>query len=40
LPPSTVKVSDDTVIVGAQTEEGKPPMAMKMDINVKSARTN
>ncbi|MGE8186521.1 translocation/assembly module TamB domain-containing protein [Pseudomonas sp. NPDC086278] len=34
LPPSTVKVSDDTVIVGAQTEEGKPPMAMKMDIDV------
>ncbi|CRM33227.1 translocation/assembly module TamB domain-containing protein [Pseudomonas sp. 52 E 6] len=34
LPPSTVKVSDDTVIVGSQTEEGKPPMAMAMDINV------
>ena len=34
LPPSTVKVSDDTIIVGAQTEEGKPPMAMKMDIDV------
>ena len=34
LPPSTVKVSDDTVIVGAQTEEGKPPMAMAMDIDV------
>ncbi|PKH13465.1 hypothetical protein BI292_21225 [Pseudomonas sp. 43NM1] len=34
LPPSTVKVSDDTVIVGAQTEEGKPPVAMKMDIDV------
>ena len=34
LPPSTVKVSDDTVIVGQQTEEGKPPLAMKMDINV------
>ncbi len=34
LPPSTVKVSDDTVIVGQQTEEGKPPMAMKMDIDV------
>ncbi|PTT67481.1 hypothetical protein DBR26_15275, partial [Pseudomonas sp. HMWF007] len=34
LPPSTVKVSDDTIIVGAQTEEGKPPMAMRMDIDV------
>ncbi len=34
LPPSTVKVSGDTVIVGHQTEEGKPPMAMAMDIDV------
>ncbi|WP_085579731.1 MULTISPECIES: translocation/assembly module TamB domain-containing protein [unclassified Pseudomonas] len=34
LPPSTVKVSDDTVIVGQQTEEGKTPLAMKMDIDV------
>jgi translocation and assembly module TamB len=34
LPPSTVKVSDDTVIVGAQTEAGRPPMAIAMDINV------
>ncbi|QJI29696.1 translocation/assembly module TamB [Pseudomonas sp. ADAK18] len=34
LPPSTVKVSDDTVILGSQTEEGKPPMAMAMDIDV------
>ncbi len=34
LPPSTVKVSDDTVIVCSQTEEGKPPMAMAMDIDV------
>ncbi len=34
LPPSTVKVSDDTVIVGQQTAEGKPPMAMAMDIDV------
>jgi len=34
LPPSTVKVSDDTVIVGNQTEQGKPPMAMAMDIDV------
>ena len=34
LPASTVKVSDDTVIVGQQTEQGKPPMAMGMDIDV------
>ncbi|QBF26170.1 translocation/assembly module TamB [Pseudomonas tructae] len=34
LPPSTVKVSDDTVILGQQTEEGKPAMAMAMDIDV------
>ncbi|WP_460415594.1 translocation/assembly module TamB domain-containing protein [Pseudomonas sp. microsymbiont 2] len=34
LPPSTVKVSDDTVIVGHQTEEGKTPMAVAMDIDV------
>ncbi|WP_449439733.1 translocation/assembly module TamB domain-containing protein [Pseudomonas migulae] len=34
LPPSTVKVSDDTVIIGQQTEEGTPPLAMKMDIDV------
>ncbi|QXI40622.1 translocation/assembly module TamB domain-containing protein [Pseudomonas xantholysinigenes] len=34
LPPSTVKVSDDTVIVGRQTEAGKPPMAVAMDIDV------
>lgn len=34
LPPSTVKVSDDTVIVGQQTKEGKPPMAIAMDIDV------
>ncbi|NIF15509.1 translocation/assembly module TamB [Pantoea sp. Cy-639] len=34
LPPSTVKVSDDTVIVGHQTEQGKPPMAVAMDIDV------
>lgn len=38
LPPSTVKVSDDTVIVGHQTEEGKPPMAMAMDIDVEVGR--
>ncbi|SEM53945.1 translocation and assembly module TamB [Pseudomonas sp. ok272] len=34
LPPSTVKVSGDTVIVGSQTEAGKPPMAVAMDIDV------
>jgi translocation and assembly module TamB len=34
LPPSTVKVSDDTVIVGQQTPQGKPPMAIAMDVNV------
>ena len=34
LPPSTVKVSDDAVIVGNQTAAGKPPMAIGMDINV------
>ncbi|MFY9963254.1 translocation/assembly module TamB domain-containing protein [Pseudomonas sp.] len=34
LPPSTVKVSDDTVIVGHQTEEGKAPIAVAMDIDV------
>lgn len=34
LPPSTVKVSDDTVIIGQQTAEGKPPMAMAMDVDV------
>ena len=38
LPPSTVKVSDDTVIVGHQTEEGKPLMAMAMDIDVDVGR--
>ena len=34
LPPSTVKVSDDTVIVGSQTEEGKPAMAMAMAMDI------
>ncbi|MCS4258248.1 translocation and assembly module TamB [Pseudomonas sp. BIGb0176] len=34
LPPSTVKVSDDTVIVGQQTDDGKKPMAMAMNIDV------
>ena len=34
LPASTVKLSGDTVIVGQQTEEGAPPLAMSMDIDV------
>lgn len=34
LPPSTVKLSGDTVIVGHQTEEGAPPMAIAMDVDV------
>ena len=36
LPPSTVKVSDDTVIVGQDTgdESASPPMVVDMDINV------
>jgi translocation and assembly module TamB len=34
LPPSTVKVSDDTVIVGQQTKQGKAPLAIAMDVNV------
>ncbi|MDB5980272.1 MAG: hypothetical protein JWQ69_1287 [Pseudomonas sp.] len=34
LPPSTVKLSGDTVIIGQQAEEQKPPVAMAMDIDV------
>ena len=34
LPPSTVKVSDDTVIVGQQTTEEASPMQVDMDITV------
>jgi translocation and assembly module TamB len=34
LPPSTVKLSGDTVIVGQQTEEGAAPLAMAMDVDV------
>lgn len=34
LPPSTVKVSDDTVIVGQQAQDSAPSMAVDMDINV------
>ncbi|MDO7902562.1 translocation/assembly module TamB domain-containing protein [Pseudomonas sp. K1(2024)] len=38
LPPSTVKVSDDTVIVGQQTEQGEAPMAVAMDVDVEVGR--
>ena len=38
LPPSTVKISDDTVIIGHQTEQGAPPMAVAMDIDVEVGR--
>jgi translocation and assembly module TamB len=34
LPPSTVKVSEDAVIVGAEAEENKPPLAIRMDVDV------
>lgn len=34
LPPSTVKVSDDTVIVGQEAGKPTPPMAIAMDVNV------
>lgn len=34
LPPSTVKVSDDTVIVGQQATDEAAPMQVDMDINV------
>ncbi|MCS3469203.1 translocation and assembly module TamB [Pseudomonas sp. JUb42] len=34
LPPSTVKLSDDTIIIGQHTEAGKPAMAMAMNIDV------
>ena len=34
LPPSTVKVSDDTIIVGQQTTQANAPLAMAMDIDV------
>ena len=34
LPPSTVKVSEDAVIVGAEAEETKPPLAIRMDVDV------
>lgn len=34
LPPSTVKISEDAVIVGAEAEETKPPLAIRMDVDV------
>ncbi|MBJ2255559.1 translocation/assembly module TamB domain-containing protein [Pseudomonas psychrophila] len=34
LPPSTIKVSDDTVVVGQQTNDEASPMQIDMDINV------
>lgn len=34
LPPSTVKLSGDTVIIGAQAEPAKAPIIMAMDIDV------
>lgn len=34
LPPSTVKVSEDAVIVGAQTEQGEPKRSIAMDITL------
>ena len=34
LPPATVKVSEDTVIVGREAEEEATPLAVKMDIDV------
>ncbi|RJG09129.1 translocation/assembly module TamB [Pseudomonas cavernicola] len=38
LPPSTVKVSDDAVIVGSQAEQGQPRLRMAMDIDVDVGR--
>lgn len=34
LPPSTVKVSEDAVIVGAEAEDEQTPLAIRMDIDV------
>ena len=34
LPPSTVRISEDAVIVGREAEEPATPMAVKMDIDV------
>ncbi len=34
LPPSTVRVSEDAVIVGTQAEDAQTPLAIRMDIDV------
>lgn len=34
LPPATVRISEDTVIVGREAEEPATPLAVKMDIDV------
>ncbi len=34
LPPSTVKVSEDVVIIGAEAEDEQTPLAIRMDIDV------
>lgn len=38
LPPSTVTVSNDVVIIGQEAEEAKAPMAMRMDVQVEVGR--
>lgn len=38
LPPSTVTVSNDVVIIGQEAEETKAPMAMRMDVQVEVGR--
>ncbi|PVZ20283.1 MULTISPECIES: translocation/assembly module TamB domain-containing protein [unclassified Pseudomonas] len=38
LPPSTVKVSDDTVIIGQEAGKRSAPMAIAMDVNVEVGR--
>ncbi len=34
LPPSTVKISEDAIIVGAEAQETKSPLAIRMDVDV------
>ncbi|MCQ2028845.1 translocation/assembly module TamB [Pseudomonas zhaodongensis] len=38
LPPSTVTVSEDVVIIGEDSEEAKTPLAMRMDVQVEVGR--
>lgn len=38
LPPSTVTVSEDVVIIGEEAEETKAPLAMRMDVQVEVGR--